>query len=96
MNFQLLVASCSHCITLMSNDAYICLSTYGRQFFLPPTTKFQEKQFVACYQVRYEEIMSEPSYLDGVLADGAGKATKIADATLNNVYQAMGFLRRST
>ncbi|KMT11402.1 hypothetical protein BVRB_5g107300 [Beta vulgaris subsp. vulgaris] len=47
-------------------------------------------------QVRYEEIMSEPSYLDGVLADGAGKATKIADATLNNVYQAMGFLRRST
>ncbi|KAL2928227.1 Tryptophan--tRNA ligase chloroplastic/mitochondrial [Bienertia sinuspersici] len=45
-------------------------------------------------QMRYEEIMSEPSYLDGVLSEGAAKATGIADATLNNVYQAMGFLRR--
>uniref|UniRef100_A0A803L683 tryptophan--tRNA ligase n=1 Tax=Chenopodium quinoa TaxID=63459 RepID=A0A803L683_CHEQI len=45
-------------------------------------------------QARYEEIMSEPSYLDGVLAEGAAKATDIADSTLNNVYQAMGFLRR--
>ncbi|XP_021765556.1 tryptophan--tRNA ligase, chloroplastic/mitochondrial-like isoform X1 [Chenopodium quinoa] len=45
-------------------------------------------------QARYEEIMSEPSYLDGVLAEGAAKATDIADTTLNNVYQAMGFLRR--
>ncbi|KAL2901250.1 Tryptophan--tRNA ligase chloroplastic/mitochondrial [Bienertia sinuspersici] len=45
-------------------------------------------------QMRYEEIMSEPSYLDGVLSEGAAKATGIADATLNNVYQAMGFLRQ--
>ncbi|KAM3332193.1 hypothetical protein ACQJBY_027793 [Aegilops geniculata] len=45
-------------------------------------------------QVRYEEIMSDPGYLDSVLLDGAGKASEIADATLNNVYQAMGFLRR--
>ncbi|VAH63510.1 unnamed protein product [Triticum turgidum subsp. durum] len=45
-------------------------------------------------QVRYEEIMSDPGYLDNVLLNGAGKASEIADATLNNVYQAMGFLRR--
>ncbi|KAL5221366.1 hypothetical protein ABZP36_026079 [Zizania latifolia] len=45
-------------------------------------------------QVRYEEIMSDPGYLDNVLLEGAGKATEIADITLNNVYQAMGFLRR--
>ncbi|EES03590.1 hypothetical protein BDA96_03G315700 [Sorghum bicolor] len=45
-------------------------------------------------QVRYEEIMSDPAYLDNVLLEGAGKAAEIADITLNNVYQAMGFLRR--
>ncbi|KQK09682.1 tryptophan--tRNA ligase, chloroplastic/mitochondrial [Brachypodium distachyon] len=45
-------------------------------------------------QVRYEEIMSDPGYLDNVLLDGAGKSSEIADTTLNNVYQAMGFLRR--
>ncbi|GER32131.1 tryptophan--tRNA ligase [Striga asiatica] len=45
-------------------------------------------------QVRYAEIMSDPTYLDDILAEGANKATSIADVTLNNLYQAMGFLRR--
>ncbi|KAH1110449.1 hypothetical protein GLYMA_04G086500v4 [Glycine max] len=45
-------------------------------------------------QVRYEEIMSDSGYLDGVLAQGARNAADIADSTLNNVYQAMGFLKR--
>ncbi|XP_043725061.1 tryptophan--tRNA ligase, chloroplastic/mitochondrial isoform X6 [Telopea speciosissima] len=45
-------------------------------------------------QVRYEEIMSDSAYLDSVLAEGATKAAVVADATLNNVYQAMGFSRR--
>ncbi|XP_010251890.1 PREDICTED: tryptophan--tRNA ligase, chloroplastic/mitochondrial isoform X3 [Nelumbo nucifera] len=45
-------------------------------------------------QVRYEEIISDPAYLDGVLLEGATKATCIADATLNSVYQAMGFVQR--
>ncbi|KAJ4708111.1 Tryptophan-tRNA ligase [Melia azedarach] len=45
-------------------------------------------------QVRYEEIISDSAYLDGVLAKGAAKATDIADVTLNNIYQAMGFLQR--
>ncbi|KAG6783021.1 hypothetical protein POTOM_012451 [Populus tomentosa] len=45
-------------------------------------------------QVRYEEIHSDSAYLDSVLEEGARKASEIADATLKNVYQAMGFLRR--
>ncbi|KAJ6414862.1 hypothetical protein OIU84_003805 [Salix udensis] len=45
-------------------------------------------------QVRYEEIHSDSAYLDSVLEEGAGKAAEIADATLKNLYQAMGFLRR--
>lgn len=49
---------------------------------------------IATLQVRYAEIMSDEAYLDDILAEGASKAASIADATLNNVYQAMGFLRR--
>ncbi|CAM8949548.1 hypothetical protein QQ045_018433 [Rhodiola kirilowii] len=45
-------------------------------------------------QTRYGEIVADPFYLDKVLADGAANAEVIADGTLNNVYQAMGFLRR--
>ncbi|CAN6456753.1 unnamed protein product [Victoria cruziana] len=45
-------------------------------------------------QARYEEITSDVTFLDKVLQDGALKAADIADATLKNVYQAMGFLRR--
>ncbi|OAY54254.1 tryptophan--tRNA ligase, chloroplastic/mitochondrial isoform X1 [Manihot esculenta] len=45
-------------------------------------------------QVRYGEIISDSAYLDKVLEEGATKAAEIADATLNNAYQAMGFLRR--
>ncbi|KAJ7965920.1 Tryptophan--tRNA ligase [Quillaja saponaria] len=45
-------------------------------------------------QVRYEEFMSDSAYLDKVLEEGAERAADIADTTLNNVYQAMGFLRR--
>ncbi|MED6192126.1 Tryptophan--tRNA ligase, chloroplastic/mitochondrial, variant 2 [Stylosanthes scabra] len=45
-------------------------------------------------QVRYDKIMSDSSYLDEVLAEGARNASEIADATVNNVYQAMGFLGR--
>ncbi|XP_054794610.1 tryptophan--tRNA ligase, chloroplastic/mitochondrial-like isoform X1 [Prosopis cineraria] len=47
-------------------------------------------------QVRYEEIMSDSGYLDEVLVEGARKASEIADATLQNVYQAMGFLRKQS
>eukprot|EP01018_Ginkgo_biloba_P001979 Gb_29721 [translate_table: standard] len=45
-------------------------------------------------QARYEEIMSDSLHLDRILAEGAAKAASIADITLRNVYQAMGFLPR--
>ncbi|KAL0447433.1 UNVERIFIED_CONTAM: Tryptophan--tRNA ligase, chloroplastic/mitochondrial [Sesamum latifolium] len=45
-------------------------------------------------QTRYAEITSDTAYLDNILAEGASKATAIADVTLSNVYQAMGFLQR--
>ncbi|VFQ90554.1 unnamed protein product [Cuscuta campestris] len=45
-------------------------------------------------QVRYEEIISDSDYLDKVLAEGAKKAADVANVTLHNVYQAMGFSRR--
>lgn len=54
------------------------------------------KLFFKLWQVRYEEIMSDSGYLDEVLAEGARKASDIADATLQNVYQAMGFLKRQS
>ncbi|KAG4197770.1 hypothetical protein ERO13_A05G045550v2 [Gossypium hirsutum] len=40
----------------------------------------------------FEEIMSNPAYLDGVLAEGPKKAA-VAGATVINVYQAIRFLR---
>ncbi|KAG0456240.1 hypothetical protein HPP92_024028 [Vanilla planifolia] len=45
-------------------------------------------------QARYEEITSDPAYLDQVLSQGAAKAAVIAEATLNSFYQAKGFLCR--
>lgn len=46
------------------------------------------------FQACYDEITKDPSYVDQILSEGASKAGEIADQTLNNVYQAMGFLRR--
>ena len=43
-------------------------------------------------QSRYQEIMSDRSYLDSVLRDGAAKADEVAQNTLNKVKQALGFL----
>jgi len=45
-------------------------------------------------QQRYHDIMQRPEYLDSVLADGARKASAIADKTLADAYAAMGFVKR--
>ena len=44
-------------------------------------------------QQRYAEITSEPGYLDDILARGAARAAEVADATLRQVKEAVGFLR---
>ena len=43
-------------------------------------------------QARYAQLTSDQGYLDGVLADGAGRAAAVADATLADVRDALGYL----
>ena len=43
-------------------------------------------------QKRYAEIIADPSYVDAILAEGAIKANEIANKTLKDVYDAMGFM----
>ncbi|KAH9560972.1 hypothetical protein CY35_06G137700 [Sphagnum magellanicum] len=43
-------------------------------------------------QEKYAEVVADPVYLDSILAEGAAKANLIADTTIQNVYNAMGFL----
>ena len=46
-------------------------------------------------QSRYFEIMEEPGYLDSVLARGADAANEVAEKTVADVRDAMGFLERA-
>lgn len=43
-------------------------------------------------QARYNEAVGDPAYLDGVLARGAEAAAEVADRTLADVRDAMGFV----
>ncbi|CAI5469877.1 unnamed protein product [Closterium sp. Yama58-4] len=43
-------------------------------------------------QKRYEEVTADPAYLDEVLAGGAARANEIADRTLRDTYDALGFM----
>lgn len=43
-------------------------------------------------QARYREITSDPAYLDGVLAQGAERASTVAERTLKLVKERVGFL----
>ena len=43
-------------------------------------------------QNKYQELMSDRSYLDKVLQDGAAKASQVANKTLAKVKDALGFL----
>jgi tryptophanyl-tRNA synthetase len=45
-------------------------------------------------QLRFRELLDEPGYLDGVLADGADRAEAVAAPTLARVYDRLGFLPR--
>ncbi|GJP46614.1 hypothetical protein CLOM_g5884 [Closterium sp. NIES-68] len=43
-------------------------------------------------QKRYKEVTADAAYLDGVLAEGAARASEIADRTLRDTYDALGFM----
>jgi len=45
-------------------------------------------------QNRYNEIMREPDYLDEILAQGADKASEVAETTLDKAQDKIGLLRR--
>ena len=45
-------------------------------------------------RARALELLDDPAELDRVLADNAAKAEAVADATLADVYEKVGFLRR--
>jgi tryptophanyl-tRNA synthetase len=47
---------------------------------------------LAPIQAEYRRLMSDSSYIDGVLAEGAAKARAVADVTLQQVKDRMGFL----
>ncbi|GBF97288.1 hypothetical protein Rsub_09979 [Raphidocelis subcapitata] len=47
---------------------------------------------LAPIQARYNEAVSDPTYLDGVLARGAEAAAEQANATVAAVRDAMGFV----
>jgi tryptophanyl-tRNA synthetase len=43
-------------------------------------------------QEKYQSLISDRSYLDSILRDGATQANEVASATLNRVRKALGFL----
>ena len=43
-------------------------------------------------QARYHEVVADEAYLDEVLAQGAERAGVVANQTLDNCKQAMGYL----
>jgi tryptophanyl-tRNA synthetase len=49
--------------------------------------------FTTPLRSRTEEWLADPAALDAVLADGAARAREVADRTLRDVYEAVGFLR---
>lgn len=44
-------------------------------------------------QSEYKRILADKNYLDGVLKDGAERAARIANRTVNKVYKKVGFLQ---
>ena len=44
-------------------------------------------------QEKYDEIMADRTTLDGILRDGALKANSVAQRTVDDVRDAMGFLK---
>jgi tryptophanyl-tRNA synthetase len=49
-------------------------------------------EFVTPLQQRVADLLADPAELDRLLADGAGRASEVADRTVRAVYDRMGFL----
>jgi tryptophanyl-tRNA synthetase len=49
-------------------------------------------EFVTPIKSRVDELLDDPTELQAVLAKGAARADEVASATLQRVYDRMGFL----
>jgi tryptophanyl-tRNA synthetase len=47
---------------------------------------------VAKIRTKYDDVTSDPGYLDRVLADGAARAATVADATLRTAKDLVGLI----
>ncbi len=52
--------------------------------------------FATPFARRTAELLDDPAELDSILARGASRAAEVADVTLANVYDLVGFLRPAT
>ena len=51
-------------------------------------------EFVTPIKTRVDELLSDPTELESVLATGAGRAEDVAAKTVDRVYDRLGFLPR--
>ena len=67
---------------------------HGRSSALPPIP-VAHTPVLTCAPLLFTststKVMADPAHLEGILADGAGKADAIASATLGWAKDAMGF-----
>lgn len=52
------------------------------------------EQFVTPLKARFDELMADRGELERILADGADRASEVAEPLLDKVYDAVGFLPR--
>ena len=82
------------CVTGMSKEAVAAEVESLRWGDFKPRLADAVVDHLSPIQQRYQEVMGDPAMLDAVLAEGAAAAALEANATLNNVRQAMGFVNQ--
>jgi tryptophanyl-tRNA synthetase len=51
-------------------------------------------EFLRPVRERYEQLMSDPGELDGVLGEGGRAAAQVAEATMDDVFEVTGLGQR--
>ncbi|XP_021596496.1 uncharacterized protein LOC110603118 isoform X6 [Manihot esculenta] len=81
----------ARCSTCFRCHSIVSLSEPAVAESSTSSTKPECNNLLSVYQLISRKTRA---YVDRVLEGGTTKAAELADATLNNVYLAMGFLRR--
>lgn len=79
------------CVTGMSQEAVLADVEGMRWGEFKPRLADAVVAHLEPIQQRYQDVMTDQSYLDSVLAEGGQAAAKEANSTLHNVRKAMGF-----